>query len=61
MAETSLDEMTANNLLNKANGDLRVALVMIRADVSRETAEKVLRENDFIIEKAIKHLPNPLD
>jgi len=61
MAETALDENAADNLLNQATGDLRVALVMFRAKVSRETAEKVLRENDFIIEKAIENLPNPLD
>jgi len=61
ISETALDENAADNLLNQATGDLRVALVMFRAKVSRETAEKVLRENDFIIEKAIENLPNPLD
>jgi N-acetylmuramic acid 6-phosphate (MurNAc-6-P) etherase len=60
-AETSLDENAANILLKEANGDLRVALVMFRADVSCETAEKALRENGFIIEKTIENLPNPLD
>ena len=55
-AETLLDEKSAGDLLNQANGDLRVAIVMFRAKVSREKAEKVLRENDFIIEKAISDL-----
>ena len=61
MAETLLDESSASNLLNEANGDLRVALVMFRADVSRETAENALKETDFVVEKAIENLPNPLD
>lgn len=61
IAETSLDENAADNLLNQANHDLRVALVMFRAQVSRETAEKVLIENNFVIEKAIENLPNSLD
>ena len=59
MAETSLDETSANNLLNKANNDLRVALVMFRGKVNRQTAEKVLAETNFVVEKAIENLPNP--
>ncbi len=53
MAETNLDENSANILLDEANGDLRVAIVMQKANVSRETAEKALAENDFVIEKAL--------
>jgi N-acetylmuramic acid 6-phosphate etherase len=53
MSETSLDETAAKNLLNEANYDLRVAIVMNKAGVSRETAEKALAENDFVIEKTI--------
>lgn len=59
IAETLVDETSASNLLNEANDDLRVALVMFRTRVPRETAEKALRENNFIIEKAIENLPNP--
>lgn len=53
MTETNLDETSARELLNEANDDLRIAVVMSKADVSRETAETVLAENDFVIEKAI--------
>jgi N-acetylmuramic acid 6-phosphate etherase len=57
MAETDLDEPAAQNLLNEANGDLRAAIVMQKANVRRETAETALAENDFVIEKALKNLP----
>ena len=58
MDETGLDEAEANDLMNAANDDLRVAIVMNKADVSHETAEKALTANDFVIEKAIENLPN---
>lgn len=53
MAETDLDESTAQNLLTEANYDLRVAIVMQKAGVSRETAERTLTENNFVIENAL--------
>ncbi len=56
MAETSLDEPAAENLMKKANEDLRIALVMFHANVNREAAEKALSANDFVVEKAIKQL-----
>lgn len=56
MAETNLDEMSARNLMNEAHNDLRVAIVMQKGDVSRETAEKVLTANNFMIEKAVESL-----
>jgi N-acetylmuramic acid 6-phosphate etherase len=56
MAETGLDESTAQNLLNEANFDLRVAIVMQKSGVSRAAAEKALRENDFVIENALKSI-----
>ena len=59
MSETDLDESFAEKLLNEANYDLRVAIVMQKANVSRETAEKALAENDFVIEKTLENLPNP--
>jgi len=61
MEETGLDEAAASGLMNEAKDDLRVALVMRKADVSRAAAENALRENDFIIEKAIKNLPDSRD
>jgi len=54
MAETGLNETAAQNLLNQANGDLCVAIVMQKADVNFETAQKVLTENNFAIEKAVE-------
>jgi N-acetylmuramic acid 6-phosphate etherase len=56
MAETDLDESAAQNLLDEANGDLRAAIVMEKANVSREIAEKALTENNFVIETAVKNL-----
>ncbi|HEX9960814.1 MAG TPA: N-acetylmuramic acid 6-phosphate etherase [Pyrinomonadaceae bacterium] len=53
MAEAGLDEAAARDLLNAANNDLRVAIVMREAAVSRETAEKALAENNFVIETAV--------
>ncbi len=61
MSETNLDEVKAQELLNAANNDLRVAIVMQKADVSRESAENALIENDFVIEEAIENLPNSAD
>lgn len=58
MSETILDENSAQNLLREANDDLRVAIVMNKAGVSRDTAEKALAENDYVIEAAIIRLSN---
>lgn len=56
MAETGLDETAARNLLNAAGGDLRAAIVMQKASVSRAAAEKALAENNFVIAAAIQKL-----
>ena len=53
MAETGLDEAAAHDLLNKANDDLRGAIVMRKANVSFDAAKKALTENNFVIEKAL--------
>lgn len=58
MAETDLDEAAAQNLLNQTNGDLRVSIVMHKANVNCETAENSLAENEFVIEKAIEQISN---
>jgi len=58
MSETDLDEAAAHNLLKEANGDLRVSIVMHKANVNRETAENSLAENEFVIEKAIEQISN---
>ena len=62
MAETTgLDETAAQSLMTEANDDLRVAIVMRKAGVNRETAEKTLRETNFVVEKAVGKLPNSRD
>ncbi len=58
MAETDLDETTAQNLLKEANEDLRIAIVIHKAKTNRENAENALIENNFVIEKAIERLIN---
>ncbi|HMS11248.1 MAG TPA: hypothetical protein PKE66_17295, partial [Pyrinomonadaceae bacterium] len=58
MAETGLGEETAASLMDSAGGDLRVALVMKKASVDRETAEGSLTSSDFVVEKALIHLGN---
>ena len=47
MVETNLAQEAAQDLLNKAGEDLRVALVMQKADVDFETADKNIEENRF--------------
>jgi N-acetylmuramic acid 6-phosphate etherase len=56
MAECQLDETTAGAALEAANWDLRVAIVMQRAKVTREKAEESLRKTHFAIAKAIDSL-----
>lgn len=56
MAETNLDETTAKDLMQKANGDLRVALVMQQANVDSETALRTLTKTNFVVENAVKLL-----
>ena len=56
MDETGLNEQDAEKLMNAANEDLRVAIVMQKSDVSFEIAKKSLTKNDFVIEKSIESL-----
>jgi N-acetylmuramic acid 6-phosphate etherase len=55
-SETNLDEAAARELLSKAGGDLRAAIVMQKTGVSSEKAQKALAENNFVIETAVKNL-----
>ena len=61
MSETGLDETAARDLFDKANTDLRVAIVMKKANINRAEAEKALQEANFVVEKAIENLPNAAD
>lgn len=56
MAETDLSETQAQNLLREAGDDLRVALVMHRAQVARELAETALQKTNFVVENAVRNL-----
>ncbi|HEX8197146.1 MAG TPA: N-acetylmuramic acid 6-phosphate etherase [Pyrinomonadaceae bacterium] len=53
-AETGLDDDNANDLMNRAGADLRVAIVMYKANIEREQAERALSANQNVIEKAIE-------
>ncbi|MGD9627660.1 MAG: N-acetylmuramic acid 6-phosphate etherase [Pyrinomonadaceae bacterium] len=53
MAETGLDEPTAENLMSDAGGDLRVALVMNASNLDPEEARTSLEKNDWVVEKAV--------
>jgi len=48
-----LDESAAQSLMDEANGDLRIALVMFEAGVDHEAAEKALAESNFVVAAAV--------
>lgn len=54
MAETGLDESSAQNLLNEAEYDLRTAIVMTKAGVARGAAENALQKANFVVDQAIQ-------
>ncbi len=56
MTETGLDEAAATLLFNEAGGDYRIALVMFGGNASRALAETALKNNDFVVEKALANL-----
>ena len=56
MSETGIDEETAAKLLKDAAEDLRVALVMQKADVSAEIAMDLLDRNAYVVENAVASL-----
>lgn len=58
MSETDLDEKAARNLMNEANNDLRIAIVMDKTKTDFETARRFLTENNFVIEKAVAEINN---
>jgi N-acetylmuramic acid 6-phosphate etherase len=55
-AETGLDETAAKMLLESAEWDLRIALVMIGGAVSSTEAKEALEVSNFVVETAIHHL-----
>lgn len=56
IAETALDPSAAEDLLRQAGGEVRLALVMHRAHVGRETAVKALDGAGGSIEAAVQGL-----
>lgn len=58
MAECNLDKAAAEKVLESAGWDLRVAIVMVKTNAGRETAEQALQKSNFIIARAISSLTN---
>lgn len=56
VAETGLEKESAQNLLEKADYDLKVAIVMKKASVNHVTARNALLKNHNIIERALGEL-----
>jgi N-acetylmuramic acid 6-phosphate etherase len=55
-AEADLDEISAKNLSEAAHGDLRIALVMKRADVGYDDARTALVNSNYVIDQAVRDL-----
>jgi N-acetylmuramic acid 6-phosphate etherase len=58
MMETGFDEEQAVELMQRAEGDLRVALFMHRTNSTLEEAQTALAENNFVIDRAVEALEN---
>ena len=56
VAETGLDSQAATTLLEAAGADLRVALVMSRANRTKEEARFALGQSRWIVEDAVEFL-----
>ncbi|HEX5084353.1 MAG TPA: N-acetylmuramic acid 6-phosphate etherase [Blastocatellia bacterium] len=56
MADCGLDEATAKSILDKADWDLPVAMVMVKANTTRELAEDALKKSGHIIARAVAYL-----
>lgn len=56
MAECGIDEATARGVLENADWDLRIAIVMVKANATRELAEDALKKSGYTIARAIAYL-----
>ena len=56
MTETGLEAAAASALLEDAEHDLRIALVMHRAKVGRDSAERALEGSAFVVDDAVMSL-----
>lgn len=52
MNEVGLEESAATRLMEKAGGDLRVAIVMQKASVDADEARKALEKSNYVVEDA---------
>ena len=55
-AETGLDPRASTTILDAAQGDLRIALVMSKTQCSRETAENALQQSHWVVAEALRML-----
>ena len=56
MADCGLDETTARSILDSADWDLPVAMVMAKANTTRELAEDALKKSGHTIARAVAYL-----
>lgn len=56
MADCGLDETTAKSVLDSADWDLPVAMVMVKANTTREMAEDALKKSGHSISRAVAYL-----
>src|SRR5215468_8588001 len=56
MADCGLDEITSRSVLESACWDLRVAIVMVKANTTRELAEDALKKSGYTIARAVAYL-----
>jgi N-acetylmuramic acid 6-phosphate etherase len=54
MDETKIGEAAAAKLMEDAGGDLRVALVMLKARVNAQRAESALAEKNYVVDDAVR-------
>jgi N-acetylmuramic acid 6-phosphate etherase len=60
-AETGMDELAASHSLERAGGDLRVALVMSKTDCSRQEAGRALESAKGVVERAVEIISQAAD
>lgn len=56
MAECEVDEVAARSALETAGWDLRIAIVMVKANASRQQAETALGQSNYNIARAVATL-----
>jgi N-acetylmuramic acid 6-phosphate etherase len=59
-AEAGLDEPAAEELMSRAGGDLRVALVMSKTGRTNEDARRALEASEWVVVRAVEELSSRL-